>query len=197
MKLGLVVSGACAVAAIGCGTTTRYVTKTQTVTRTQTVVHTVAAKAAPAASKPAAPATPAASAPVATSASALMVHDFSGDALAVKADGFIDPATPGNQSVSPAAGSRFVAVDVTLTNQGPGTISSDANNNVTLIGSDGQAYSAQFAPVTQCTNFHEGAYTIVNGNSERGCVVFQLPNGVSLKAAQFSLGNGTVQFNKQ
>ena len=194
MKLGRLILGACALAVVGCGTTTRYVTQMQTVTRTVTVPRTASAP------KPAASAAPVPSAtgqPAAASTRGLTVHDFNGDTLAVKADGFIDPANPSNQDVSPATGTRFVAVEVTLTDEGPGTISSDANTNMTLIGSDGQAYTSQFEPVSECTNFSNGAYTLLNGNAERGCVVFQLPAGVSLKAVQFSLGNGTVQFNNR
>ncbi|MHB1571446.1 MAG: DUF4352 domain-containing protein [Solirubrobacteraceae bacterium] len=200
MKLGRTVLCA-ALAAAGCGTThtvtvTRTVAQAETVTRTRTGTRRATTATAASASASAGATTPAGQ-PVAGDANALTVHDFNGDVLAVKSDGFADPATPNNQDVRPAAGQRFVAIEVTLTNEGPGTISSDANSNMILIGSDDQAYTAQFAPVTECTNFSEGAYTLLKGNSERGCVVFSLPDGVNIKAMQFSLGNGTVQFNRR
>jgi hypothetical protein len=62
-------------------------------------------------------------------------------------------------------------------------------------GSDGQVYTASFDEVSECTNFNHGNYTLLNGSSVRGCVVFQLPNGVKVSSAQFTLGRDTVQFN--
>jgi hypothetical protein len=88
-----------------------------------------------------------------------------------------------------------VALEVTLTSSGPGTISSDANNNLSVQGSDGQVYTASFDEVSECTNFNHGIYTLLTGGSVRGCVVFQLPNGVKVNSAQFTLGRDTVQFN--
>ncbi len=123
------------------------------------------------------------------------MRDFSGNTLKVKATGLVDPATPANQGFGPKPGSRFVALLLTLTSAGPGTVSSDANSNLTLVGTDGQGYTADFNTVNECTNFSNGNYTLFNGDTEKGCVVFQLPDGVKVQSAQFSLGNGTVQFN--
>lgn len=205
MRQGRLIAGVCVLAVSGCGAETRAVTQTETVTQTQTQIVTRARTVtrAAAAARPAPPSTAAATTPAATTAAqpaasaanGLTVHDFNGNSLAVKTDGVTDPATPANQYLSPAAGTRFVAVGVTLTDQGPGTISSDANVNMTAIGSDEQAYTPQFGPVNQCTNFSHGQYTLLSGGSERGCVVFDLPDGVHLKAVQFSLGDGTAQFN--
>jgi hypothetical protein len=90
-----------------------------------------------------------------------------------------------------------VALVVTLKDEGPGTISSDANTDMTVIGSDSQAYTASFNSVAECTNFSHGAYTLLAGDTERGCAVFELPDGVTVKSMQFSLGNGSVQFNNR
>lgn len=136
-----------------------------------------------------------ATAPAQTSSDTLTVHDFNGNTLRVTAAGIIDPAAPANADVAVPAGTRLVAVELTLKGDGPGTISSDANSNTTVIGSDGQAYTPGFDPVTECTNFSDGAYTLLAGDTEKGCVVVQLPNSVTIKSVQFSLGNGTAQFN--
>lgn len=197
---GAVIAFACMLAT-GCGAATRTVTVTKTITRTttQTVTKTVTKHApAPVSSTSGSSAAVGASSsqPSASSGgSTLSVHDFNGDTLSVKANGIIDPATPASQYVSPAAGSRFVAVEVTLSNTGAGTISSDVNTNMTVIGSDGQDYTPQFAPVSDCTNFSNGTYSLLQGDSERGCAIFQLPDGVKVGSMQFSLGDGTVQFN--
>jgi hypothetical protein len=125
----------------------------------------------------------------------LTVHDFNGNALNVQANELIDPATPANADFGAAAGSRLVAIELTLTSRGPGTISSDANTDLSVQGSDGQVYTPSFDEVSECTNFNHGEYTLFDGGSVRGCVVFELPDGVKVDSAQFTLGRDTVQFN--
>lgn len=128
----------------------------------------------------------------------LNVHDSSGNALAVTVSHVVDPATGANEFYQPSAGDRFVAVEMNLSNQSSNTISSDANNNVTVIGSDNQAYTADFDSVSDCTNFSSGEFTVLPGSSESGCVVFQLPNAISVKAVQFSFDSAfldTAQWN--
>ena len=172
------------VALAGCGSTT---TRTVTVVQTKTVT---------AVAKPTAPTTTATTAaPASSSAAAQSVQDFHGNTLSVTAERIIDPAHASNPDATPGAGTRLVAVELTLKGDGPGTITSDANSNVTGLGSDGQAYTFSPDPVTECTSFSSGNYTVLAGNSERGCVVIQLPKGVTIKSVQFSLGNGTAQFN--
>jgi hypothetical protein len=118
----------------------------------------------------------------------LNVHDSSGNALAVTMTQIVDPATAANPYFTPNPGDRFVAVEMSLLNQSSATITDDANGDVTVIGTDSQAYTADFDSVAQCTNFSYGGFTLLPGTpSESGCVVFQLPNGVNVKAVQFSL----------
>ena len=90
---------------------------------------------------------------------------------------------------------RASAIKLDLTDIGPGTISDDANNDTAVIGSDGQDYTAAFDSISGCTNFNHGEYTLSNGASQVGCVTFQLPNDVHVKAVQFSIGGHTIQFN--
>jgi Domain of unknown function (DUF4352) len=129
---------------------------------------------------------------------ALTVHDSSGNALAVTMTQVVDPATGADQYATPNPGDRFVAVEMSLTNQSSVTISDDANIDATVIGTDSQAYTADFNSVAECTNFSSGQFTVLAGSpSESGCVVFQLPNGVNVKAVQFSLDSyvDTAQWN--
>jgi hypothetical protein len=110
--------------------------------------------------------------------------------LAVTINQLIDPATGTDEYNQPNAGYRFVAVDMGLTNMSAATISDDANVDVHVIGSDNQAYPADFNSVNECTNFSYGQFTLLPGGTESGCVVFQLPSGVNAKLVQFSLGFG-------
>jgi hypothetical protein len=90
----------------------------------------------------------------------LAVHDFNNNSLGVKVEEVVDPAEPSTEDVKPASGRRFVAIVLFLANGGPGTIKSDANSNVTVIGTDSQSYTPMFAPVSECTNFSYGEYTL-------------------------------------
>lgn len=129
----------------------------------------------------------------------LNVHDSSGNALAVTVTQVVDPATGVDQFNQPNPGDRFVAVEMTLSNQSAATISDDANGDTTVIGTDSQVYTADFDNVSECTNFGYGEFTLLAGSpSELGCVVFQLPNGVNVKQVQFSFDSAfldTAQWN--
>jgi hypothetical protein len=120
------------------------------------------------------------------------VVNFSGNPLAVTMTQIVDPATGANQFDTPNPGYRFLAVEMTVQNAGNATISDDANNDVTVIGTDSQAYVADFDSVSECTNFSFGEYTLLAGNSESGCVVYQLPTGVNVKAIQFAFGGNNA-----
>ena len=190
----------------GCGAGTVTVTQTMTASRTatatvtETVTRTVTVKA-PRVTTPATAAqtTATSSSPSPTTAqptNSLSVHDFSGNTLIVTVNG-VSPATPARSGFAPLAGNRLVALSLTLTDTGPGTISSDADTDATLTGTNDQTYMAVFDPVAGCTNFSGGTYTLRDGATETGCVVFQIPVDVSDSSVQFSLGDGIVQFNKR
>jgi hypothetical protein len=119
------------------------------------------------------------------------VVNFSGNPLAVTMTQIVDPAI-GVSGDTPNSGYRFVAVEMTLQNEGNATITDDANVDVTVIGTDSQAYTADFDSVTECTNFSFGDYTLLAGNSESGCVVYQLPTAVNVKAIQFAFGGNNA-----
>ena len=111
--------------------------------------------------------------------------------LAVTLSQVIDPATgnPDDDS-TPDPGKRFVAVDLTIVNNGTASYQDDANNDVTLIGTDNQSYTPDFNDVTECTNFDSGQYTLAAGESTTGCVVFQVPDGVNAAKVQFQTTSG-------
>lgn len=110
--------------------------------------------------------------------------------LAVTLQQVIDPATGDNQYLTPSAGKRFVAVKLLIKNNGAASYQDDANNNVTITGSDNQSYTADFDSISGCTNFSNGEYTLAAGESATGCVNFQLPNGVTAAKVQFQTISG-------
>lgn len=102
----------------------------------------------------------------------------------------IDPAQGADQFTTPDAGKRFVAVELSIKNNGSATYSDDANNDTSVIGSDNQSYTADFDSVSECTNFNDGDIRLAAGESISGCVVFQLPTGINAVKVQYTPDSG-------
>lgn len=118
------------------------------------------------------------------------VHDFSGDTLSVTVTSVVDPATAGTGSGGPDNGYRFVAVQMNLTDTGLGSVEGDVNYSTSVVGSDGTTYHADFGTVAECTNFSYGLFDLPGNDSASGCVVFELPTGVSATTIKFTLAPG-------
>ncbi len=86
------------------------------------------------------------------------------------------------------SGYRFVAVELSLTNVSSETVSSDANWDTTVIGTNSQSYTATFAERKGCTDFGGvlGPFTLAPGAHEIGCIVYELPEGVKIAKAQWN-----------
>lgn len=89
----------------------------------------------------------------------------------------INPATvpPGQGDV----GKTYIATQLKISNPGTSTIVGNSNSDVSVIGSDNQSYSADFAAVTECKDFAYGWFLLAAGASTTGCVVFGLPQGIT------------------
>ena len=119
---------------------------------------------------------------------ALIMTGSGGLNLDVTVTQLIDPATSDNQFETPDAGKRFVAVQVTFADKGSSTVQEDANNEMTILGSDSQIYSADFDSIQGCTNFNDGEYELTPGGTVTGCVNFQVPTAVKVGSVKFSPG---------
>lgn len=102
----------------------------------------------------------------------------------------IDPASGADQYTTPDAGKRFVAVELKIVNNGTASINDDANNDVTIIGSDNQSYTDDYNSVSECTDFSNGSFTLAPGESTTGCVNFQLPDAITTSKVQFTPSSG-------
>lgn len=100
-----------------------------------------------------------------------------------------DPAPASDSFETPKAGNRFVGTKVTLTGV-TGTLTGDINNDVDIIGSDDQTYSPSFDDIAGCTNFSHGSFSVAAGATSTGCVTFEVPKTVGVKAVQLSLIGG-------
>jgi hypothetical protein len=120
------------------------------------------------------------------------IHDFYNDPLSVTASQVFDPATAAAGAGLPDSGYRFVAVLVSLVNNSAEEISDDANFTMTISGTDGQTYTADFGTVSECSNFYDnsGFFDLAPGDSTSGCVIFQVPTAVSVQSISFSLAQG-------
>jgi hypothetical protein len=107
----------------------------------------------------------------------------------VKLVSVIDPAT-GQNGITPNAGDRFVGVEIQITNQSKTVDSGDANNNTSVVGSNEQVYSADFDPLSECTDFNSGQYNLSPGEPEIGCVAVQIPTGVSVAKVKYNPSSG-------
>jgi hypothetical protein len=141
--------------------------------------------AAPASSKPAPTPSSSLSGPVGTA------YNFPGltGQMSVILIKVIDPAQGAGQVTTPASGCRFVGAVFTITGIS-GTLSDDANHEATLIGSNGQTYTADSHSIAGYTNFSNGKYTVSAGEKSVGAVTFQVPLTVKVAKIEWSNRGG-------
>lgn len=157
------------------------------------------AKASPSAPAPAQPSkaasAPAPSAPASTpdtmtgplgSSFTVTTQDNSGKDVSydVTAKRVLDPATGADEYTTPDAGKRFIGVKLTISG-GIGYSHDDANNDVAIVGSDGQTYTPDFNSISAGTNFNDGDFSVSAGQKVTGWVTFQLPKRVSAASVQW------------
>jgi hypothetical protein len=137
--------------------------------------------AAPASSKPAPSPSNSLSGPVGM---AYQVPGLTGQ-MSIILTKVIDPAQAAGQVTTPASGCRFVGAVFTITGIS-GTLSADANHEATLIGSNGQIYTADSHSIAGYTNFSNGEYTVRTGEKSVGAVTFQVPLTVKVAKIEWS-----------
>jgi hypothetical protein len=113
----------------------------------------------------------------------------SGGKMSVTLTKVIDPAPGADQFNTPGNANRFVGAVFTIKGIS-GTLSDDANNDATLIGSNGQTYSADFDSIAGYTNFNNGEYNVSAGENSVGAVTFQLPFTVKVTKIEWSANGG-------
>jgi len=119
--------------------------------------------------------------------STLAVSDSSGTELGVTLQKVIDPADGANQYSKPGSGKHFVGVKLHVQNKAAATYQNNANNETTIILSDGKTLHADYNPIAGCGNFDNGQIKLKGGAASTGCVTFQVPN--SEKVTRVSYGN--------
>jgi Domain of unknown function (DUF4352) len=110
--------------------------------------------------------------------------------VAITVSQIIDPAQGADQFTTPDQGKRFVGVKLVVKDTGSASETDDVNTDVSVIGSDNQSYTPTFDSITGCTNFNSGTYALTNGETATGCVVFQVPTGVTVDKVQYQPSAG-------
>ncbi|MEU8271248.1 DUF4352 domain-containing protein [Sphaerisporangium sp. NPDC049002] len=99
-----------------------------------------------------------------------------------------DPATPANDIIKPKTGARYVAVELRLDNKGQGVYSDAPSNGARLIDDQGQQYNNTFGEVREGVLL--SAVTVSPGDSRKGVILYEIPDGVKLAKFQFALNSG-------
>jgi hypothetical protein len=118
------------------------------------------------------------------------VQDDSGDTYQVTLVKVIDPAKSADQFIVPQRGDRLVAIVFRITALTGSPQGEDANNDATVIGSDGQAYSADFDKIVGYANFEVGVIHEAQGDTVVGAVTFQLPQYVKVAKVRWAASDG-------
>jgi len=88
------------------------------------------------------------------------------------------------------ASKTYIATQLKIANTGTSTIVGNSNSDVSVVGSDNQSYSADFATVTECKDFAYGWFLLAAGSSTTGCVVFALPPAVTPMTVKYIPSSG-------
>lgn len=138
----------------------------------------------------------------ATFAGDQIIGSGAGEQVAVTVVKFVDPATQGIISLGVAAppappGQRYVEVELKLDSEGTAAYSDSPGDELSLMsrstgGPVGQAMPETTGP-GQCATDLSTSVNIAPGQTERGCVYFQVPAGQKIDAVQYQTQGGDYQ----
>ena len=115
----------------------------------------------------------------------LPVTDSSGTKLDITVEQVIDPASGASQYSQPASGKHFVGVKLRIRNAAAIIYQNNANNETTIMLSDGKAEDADYNPIAGCGNFSNGQVKLASQASVTGCVTFQVGNGEKVAEVRY------------
>jgi hypothetical protein len=118
------------------------------------------------------------------------VQDGSGDTYRVTLVKVIDPGQTTDQFATPEHGSRLVGIVLRITALTGSPQGEDADNDTTVVGSDGKVYTANFDSIVGYTNFEVGVIHAAQGETVVGAVTFQLPQYIKVVSVRWAASNG-------
>jgi hypothetical protein len=112
-----------------------------------------------------------------------------GESMAVKVDGVMDPLDVGPDDQADA-GQRFVGIQITLKNVGAVAYSDSPSNGSTLLSNTDEQAKDQIVSGGPCGNDFASSAKIAAGQTQQGCVPFEMPVGQTPATFQFTLSSG-------
>ncbi|MFC5822317.1 DUF4352 domain-containing protein [Nonomuraea insulae] len=112
--------------------------------------------------------------------------------MAVTVNQVVNPASPAQDFMKPKTGNKVVAVQVTLSNVGQAVYNDSPTNGAMLIDGEGQQYRSTYFDVREGQSYG-GISTINTGDTRKGMIVYEVPEGAKLAKFQFGLNSGFAQ----
>lgn len=149
---------------------------------------------APAAASAAAPAatTPAATtpAPAKVGDSITLKGNTPGSEVTVVVTKVVDPTTSTNQFITPAAGSRYVAVQFQINNTGTAAYSDSPSNGAKVADSSGQQFDSTYTSAVSAGPTLPSSVKLTPGGKALGYIVFEVPTTSKVSLIQFGTDSG-------
>lgn len=135
------------------------------------------------------PVQPLVTAPTAGVGDAISLMSLDEIPVAVTIDAIADPAEGSNSFSQPVEGFRFVAIQLTLVNEGSSNYQDSVGNLAAAITQDGFSYSTTFAESKAGPGF-EGSVLLTPGDIRTGWIVFEVPLEQKLAKVSIALDSG-------
>ncbi|MEV0160920.1 DUF4352 domain-containing protein [Nonomuraea fuscirosea] len=130
--------------------------------------------------------------PVAVGEAVTLAGRTPGLQMSVTVNQLVAAATPASDLLKPKAGAKLVAVQVTLVNTSQAVYGDAPSNGAWLIDTQGQQYRSSVYGVREGQSFG-GSTTINAGDSRKGMIVFEVPEGAVPAKFQFALDSGYAE----
>jgi hypothetical protein len=115
--------------------------------------------------------------------------DSAGVALAVTLQKVVDPAEPGEFEQVPN-GRRLVAAKFKVKNNSDNEYQDAPSNGARAIDTSGQAYEGGLLTAADCDDFPSGEVRLTKGESQVGCVTFEVNKKATVDRIRFGASSG-------
>jgi Domain of unknown function (DUF4352) len=119
----------------------------------------------------------------------LTLKGSAGESMAVTVDQVMDPLQVGSYD-QPDSGQRFVGIQITLKDVGSVAYSDSPSNGSTLLSNTNEQAMGQIVSGGPCGNDFASSANIAPGNTQQGCIPFEMPVGQTPATFQFTLNSG-------
>jgi hypothetical protein len=119
----------------------------------------------------------------------LKLRGSGGLTVDVTVDAVLDPLSVGQYDQADA-GQRFIGVQVTLQNVGSVPYSDSPSNGATLLSRSDEQATSEIVTGGPCGNGFQSSAKIAPGDTQQGCLPFELPVNETAGTFQFTLDSG-------